>query len=344
MDRLVALLPESVRKKAVPLAAGMGYRVWVEPTIKKAIHTATALQKTKGGAILNILGEHLESKEHVERDVSKYLELVDAVAKARKSGLENVAISIKPTQFGFHVPGIDSTERDLYTSNQMWRVVDAATAHGIPIEIDAESSESHDFTYDLLEKFAYNLKKKGRSGLLGVAVQANYDDALDRLKRLMALNPQMYGPLKFRLVKGIYAPEKGDEKAVSGDRKTLAMFKELVAYGLEHKGDHHALAIGTHHEEILKLALDAVQNGMGGIQIQMLKGIRVPVRMGLERLARKGVIQQAPWLYIPIGTQQQAGPYASRRLDKAFGLLKRTALDFISLGAWTGKWFVRKPK
>lgn len=324
-------------KPLIEFGAGLGYRVWVEPSVAHGMRLVEKLQRKGGGAILNILGEHHDHTREVEADVKKYLELVEAIAQRKANAKKsteafNAAVSIKPTQFGFTVKDLPDHKRRTYAEQKMWEVVNEATQHNIPVEIDVESSDSHEFTYHVFKTFAERLTAQGRGGLLGVAVQANYPNSLELLRGLMTLDPKTHGSLKFRLVKGIY-PRAKDQNAIDDEKKMLENYHALVDFALSNPQSPHQVALGSHREDILEKGIPHPSDEPAlKVQLQMLKGIRVPLRMGLEKLGF------APWLYVPIGSRKSAGPYASRRLQKAAGLLYKTASDFFSPRVWTGRW------
>src|SRR3989338_8063876 len=96
----------SLVEKTVSLGAPLAAGIWAVPDIERGIAYARKIQRLgdgRGGAILNILGEHHETIEDVNRDAEKYKQLVDAIVTAREKGKLNAVISIKPTQFGFQL-------------------------------------------------------------------------------------------------------------------------------------------------------------------------------------------------------------------------------------------------
>ncbi|MFH0835244.1 MAG: proline dehydrogenase family protein [Candidatus Micrarchaeota archaeon] len=237
------------------------------PTIAHALRYTEKIQQKGGGTILNILGEHHDTIGLVETDLQKYRNLIDAVAKKKEKGKFNAAISIKPSQFGLYIEDMAPEEREGYTRERMWEIVDAATRNGIHVEMDIEKSQDHQFTYDLFKDFARRLTASNRPGMLAVAVQANYKGAVDRLKELMSLDPETYGPLKFRLVKGIYTKAKGDKLAISEETEMIRLYHALVETALSNKLSHHTIAIASHREDII---------AEGGDEIQMLKASAPP--------------------------------------------------------------------
>lgn len=309
--------------------AKAGYRAWVCPTFENAFAFTEKVQSKGGGTILNILGEHHDNTHKVCNDRDKYFKLIDAIAERKKKGKLNAAISIKPSQCGYYVDAYDGADKENFTKDIMWSIIDRATSKGINVEIDVEKSSDHDFTYSAFKEFARRLKKANRGGMLGIAVQANYHAAVKRLEGLLSLDEKEYGLLKFRLVKGIYTPEKGDENAVSDETKTVQMYHDLVNTAVKHPGKHR-IAFASHREDI-------VEKTRANDEVQMLAGIRYPFRVGLQK-------QGIPcWIYTPIGGKQEAAAYASRRAGKAAGLLWKTATDFFRPSIWRGTWMKKTP-
>ena len=99
--------------------AGLGYRIWVSPTVENALDFAEKMQANGGGAIINILGEHHKTAMKVEKDYEKYKELIHAIAERKKQGKFNAAISIKPSQLGLHLEALTREEREEYARRKL---------------------------------------------------------------------------------------------------------------------------------------------------------------------------------------------------------------------------------
>ncbi|MFH0971370.1 MAG: proline dehydrogenase family protein [Candidatus Micrarchaeota archaeon] len=317
-----------VKEKIVEIGANVFRRAWTQPTIGHGIKKARKLERAGGGAILNILGEHHDQEADVLRDEKKYRDLVDAIADAKVTA----RISIKPTQFGYDLGKSEyasvRTDYLVKTRDRMWSIVDYATRKGIKVEIDMEHSGTHDFTFETFRGFCRKLTQSGRGGMLGLAVQANYDRSIGDVEQLAKLDEKTYGRLRLRLVKGIYTPAKGDRSAFGPeeDQKTLANYRKLIDISAEAKNID--ISVGTHRNDILQYALGKHVP----IEEQALAGIRYPFKVGLRR---QGI---SVWDYVPIGSGKAAGAYASRRATKAMQLGWRTFTDFMRPAIWKGTW------
>ena len=305
--------------------------LWTVPDIQKGVAYARKLHARGGGAILNILGEHHETVDLVNRDFRKYVDLIDAMGREKTRGL-NAAISIKPTQFGFDLKNFSEDERKRITKNNMWTIVFYAARKGIPIEFDMEHSGTHDFTISLFKAFSQKLNEMGKGGMLGMALQANYERTQDDLKHLLSLDSKTYGKLKIRLVKGVYTAPK-DPLAKPGSW-ALENYKRLMRTVADVPTTHRVV-LGTHREDMILLQKEL---GLSEKEIQVLKGIRGLFAKGLSKRG------YSVWAYVPIGSRNEAAAYASRRLKKGMKLLGATARDWLwrPFELSSGKWLDKK--
>lgn len=252
-------------------------RRWIAgETLNEAIRRAKKQNALGIKAILNILGEHLGSKEMVEQVKKEYLELIKAI---KDNGVEG-SISLKPSQIGMDV----SFE---YCLSNLRELAAYAENKGIFIWIDMENSTYTQNTLDL-----YLLLRKEYEGI-GVALQAYLKRSEADLKRLLAEKARI------RLVKGAY--REPPEVCYASAEEIRKSFLRLMSM-LSDKSE--GFAVATHDEGLIKEAKKMA--GGNKLEFQMLLGIGEELKL---KLVEEGYMVAD---YIPYGKDWL--PYFFRRL------------------------------
>jgi proline dehydrogenase len=232
-------------------------------------HVETIGQRDVGG-ILNLLGEHYDTRVRADEDTGAYIALVDAICR---SSLD-CCISVKPSQIGLDVA------EDAFQEN-LSRIVSRADEAGVFVWIDMEDHTMSDTT---LEAYEHHVRERG--GGVGVCVQANLKRTPDDLERLAAL------PGRVRLVKGAYAPPP--DLAYLEKARVDDAYRDCLEFMFQKFDD--GIAVGSHDPAMVDHAR-ALHDEYGiDFEIQMLMGVREDVQF---ELAREDDVYQ----YIPYGNK-----------------------------------------
>jgi proline dehydrogenase len=244
------------------------------------------------GCMINLLGEHYRSSELAERAVGEYKILVDEISSR---GI-TASLTLKPSQFGFNAE--DASDPEKFCAERMLEVVRYASEKGILVWLDMEDSRFTDFTLDF---YAHNYDKYA----LGICLQANLRRTKGDIDRLIRLSEN--APVRLRLVKGIYAERAGI--AITDAKALHKKFLELIGYSFEKSPANFGMAVGSHHEEAIELALRLQEKHKKEFfEIQVLKGVMPGY---YEKLRRRGVKVTE---YVPYGPDAFA--YSVRRARK----------------------------
>ena len=249
-------------------------------TMEQAIRSAHEANKNGMSAIINRLGEHMESKSQIEETVSEYLTLV---SNLRKSGISG-GISIKPTQVGLS-KSMKECKENIET------IIKKASISQSFVWIDMESSE---YTEDTIIIYRNLFEKYER---LGIAIQANLKRSEQDLEMLLE-----HGA-KIRLVKGAYLESKRNSYKTRQevDENYAKLTEMLFSNGNE-------FAIATHDSKLIDHAIKFSKKHEKKFEFQMLKGIRDELK---PVLINDGFSVSE---YIPYGTNWL--PYSIRRLKE----------------------------
>ncbi len=246
---------------------------------------ATALEHVRSlndreiKAILNLLGEHYDTRAPAASDAAEYRALIDDIGT---SDLD-ACISVKPSQIGLDLG--DDVFREF-----LEEIVESAVEQEVFVWIDMEDYTTTDVTLDAYEDLA-----REHGDLVGVCVQANLRRTREDLERLAPL------PGKVRLVKGAY----NEPSAVAyTDKATVnQVYKELIEYAFEHFDD--GVAIGSHDPEMIEHATALHDEHGTDFEVQMLMGVREEAQ---EELAA----DYEMWQYVPYGSRWKS--YFYRRV------------------------------
>ncbi len=253
-------------------------------TEAEAFEAVKQLNERGFEATLDILGEHVESKEEAAAVAEAYVRLYQEIAR-----LGLVAnISLKPSHLGLDV--------DLETCEQnLLRVLEAAAETDNFLRIDMESSAHTDETIALYRRC------RERHVKVGLVLQAYLHRSRDDLA---ALDPAQ---LNFRLCKGIYRepPEIAIQEPAAISDNYLALLRqafEAKAY----------VAIATHDRPLIDRAVELIREleiPPTRFEFQVLYG--VPMEGKLEELLARGYKVRH---YVPFGEAWHA--YCLRRLKE----------------------------
>jgi proline dehydrogenase len=260
-----------------------------------ALEHARQLNGDGVGAILNLLGEHYDSREAADDDTRAYCRLLDDIAG---TGLR-ACLSVKPTQLGLQV-GEEAFRENLA------RVVECADERDVFVWMDMEDRWTTDATLDAFETHA-----RAADGGVGVCVQANLRRTDEDLERLADL------PGKVRLVKGAYDPPADtayQEKATVND-----VFEDLLGYMFREFKD--GIAVGSHDPAMVARAASLHETYGTPYEVQMLMGVR-------EEAQRDLASQREVWQYIPYGAEWPS--YFYRRVTENLGNVKFAARALLS--------------
>ncbi|MGH2683069.1 MAG: proline dehydrogenase family protein [Actinomycetota bacterium] len=251
-------------------------------TLDDGMRVARQLNDRATGAMLDHLGENVESADQASAAADRY---VLALKRIEEEGLSDANISVKLTQLGLDV------SEDICLENSH-RVLEAAGELGTLVMIDMESFDYVDRTLSI-----YRSLRKDHSNV-GVCVQAYLYRSTEDVRALAGEGATV------RVCKGAYL----ETQAVAFPRKSEVnrSYARLAATLLSAGCSVH---IATHDERLIEGALRFVEDH--GIpthrfEFQMLYGIRRDLQ---DRLAKAGFPVR---VYVPYGRQWY--PYLTRRL------------------------------
>ena len=233
-----------------------------------ALEHVQSLNDREIKAIVNLLGEHYNTRAPAEDDAAEYRTLVRDIAASNL----DACISVKPSQIG-----LDLGE-DVFRA-LLEEIVDEAAERDVFVWIDMEDHTTTDVTLDAFEALTTEY-----DGEVGVCVQANLERTRDDVERLADL------PGKVRFVKGAY--NEPAEISYKDKAKVDREYKELLAYAFEHFED--GVAIGSHDPEMIEYATELHEEHGTPFEIQMLMGVREDAQ---EELAA----EYEMWQYVPYG-------------------------------------------
>ncbi|MEM0149313.1 MAG: proline dehydrogenase family protein [Candidatus Micrarchaeaceae archaeon] len=230
--------------------------------------------------LLNNLGEGYKVKGRIEDTVSKYIYLMDRIAKMRL----NASLSVKPSQLGLLI------DKGMLRRNYL-NIVKRAKEKGIFVWLDMEE---HDTVDDTIELYERSLKY----GNTGICIQSYLKRSMDDEKRIVDENGTI------RLVKGAYTEPRGI--AFQSRAEVTRHFSSMMDYLFENA---NRFMIATHDISMVGKAMHLERIHKKRAMLGMLKGIMN--RKAVE-LADRGEDMN---IYIPFGPDWVA--YSYRRLTEA---------------------------
>lgn len=230
--------------------------------------------------LLNLLGEHVTSKDHVAATKKEYSELLDKIEKKQVKS----QISIKPTQLGL---GVDSE----YCLNNYYEISEQCEAHSNWLWIDMENSPFTTQTIDIYKQVL------ARNPNTGIAIQSYLKRSENDVRELLPLGA------KIRLVKGAY--NESSDVAIKEKRLVSDNFTKLTRMLFEYPG-RNFFAIATHDDKLIDVATSLSKEFKADFEFEMLMGVRDKLKA--ELVGEDYRVRE----YIPYGPEWLA--YSMRRL------------------------------
>ncbi|HET6771616.1 MAG TPA: proline dehydrogenase family protein [Actinomycetota bacterium] len=262
------------------LARRVALRFVAGETLDDALRVAGGLNSRGIGAMLDHLGENIESPEQASAAADAY---VLALKRIQEERLSDANISIKLTQLGLDV------SPDTCLENAV-RVLEAAGSTLVMIDMEGSAYTERTLT-------AYrDLRKRYEN--VGVCVQAYLHRSADDVRELARQGATV------RVCKGAYLepPLVAIPKRSDVDRNFARLTATLLSAGCTvHVATHDPRLIDGARSFVERRGIDREQ-----FEFQMLYGIRRNLQ---ERLAAEGYRVRT---YIPYGDQWY--PYLTRRL------------------------------
>jgi proline dehydrogenase len=249
-------------------------------TLDQAMAVARGLDRMRVAAMLDHLGENVETAAQAADARDAYLAALDAI---RSNPTLDIAVSLKLTQLG-----LDRSVKECQAN------VEAILAAADPSTLVMIDMEAHEYVERTLEVVRAVHVEHPR---LGVAVQSY-------LRRSAADVFDLPTGIRVRLVKGSYleSPDVVFTDKHEVDENFKRLFATLFARG-------HAIDVATHDPRLLegvRKMVDPSDAGWLRMEFQMLYGVRRDLQADL---ARRGYPVR---VYIPYGTEWY--PYLTRRL------------------------------
>lgn len=253
-------------------------------TLQDAIRTAISLQTRGRLATLDVLGEELESPNHVREIVREYERALDAI----QVHVQDATLSIRMSAMGLRVePGT--------CAENIRALVVGAKARGLNLTIDMEDSTTKDQTLK-----TYARLRAQRHDNVGIVLQAYLHDVLADVDRLADLAPRV------RVVKGIWREPVRvayqDAQAIRSNY--VRLLDRLLAAG-------SYVEIATHDEWLIGEALQLLERygkSPEEYEFQMLLGVTEELGDYLVGLGHRVRV------YVPYGKNWYE--YSLRRLKE----------------------------
>lgn len=233
--------------------------------------------------LLNLLGEHVETREDIDATVREYQKLLDLIERDHLLS----QISIKPTQLGI------SVDFDYCLQNYLQVAQSCFEQGNNHLWIDMENSPYTQLTINLYTKILSKFPNTG------IAIQAYLKRSEQDIKHLIPLGA------KIRLVKGAYNEDPNiafkSKKDVSDNYSRL-----LTVLFTECRQDNF-VAVATHDGKMIELSKDlARKSPKSKYEYEMLMGVRDNLKSELVSEGKQ--VRE----YIPYGPEWL--PYSIRRI------------------------------
>jgi proline dehydrogenase len=278
LDRAIASTLPIVPKSVVRRVAN---RYIAGETTADALRVVGALNVRGFRATLDILGEHIQNLEQAERATTRYLNLLEDIAKQKADS----TISIKLTHLGLKLDARACLE-------MAGRLVQRAGELKNFVRIDMEDSSCTTGTLQIYRELRRDFSN------VGVVVQAYLRRTMDDVCSLEDLLPN------YRLCKGVYVEPREiayrDMRVIN--RNYVTLLEKLLRNG-------SYVAIATHDELMVWEALRIIRDlklPPTAYEFQMLLGVEEQLR----DIIRAG--GHTVRVYIPFGRDWYA--YSVRRL------------------------------
>jgi len=280
--KIISYFPKwMVKPFASPYVAGV--------TVEEAVNAVIKLNEKGFVATIDILGEHVQSKEESYKIRDDYRNLYDIIAKNKLKA----NISLKPTHLGLEIDPALAEENIL-------SVMEKAKEHSNFMRIDMENSPYTDSTIKIYKKCLSKYDK------VGMVLQSYLKRTKNDIKGLDSLK------FNCRICKGIY--RESEEIAYHDKEKIRESYLEDVKSILNGKG---YAAIATHDILLIdKVEQWIIENKipLDRFEFQVLHG--VPMGKRLEILLDKGYTVRN---YVPFG--EAWFDYSIRRLKENHNMM-----------------------
>ncbi len=250
-------------------------------------HASNAIEAARNAnsrgilALLNLLGEHIESREQIENTVSEYLNLLNLIEENKISS----HISIKPSQLGVNL------DFDYCLANYL-KVAEACALHSNNyLWMDMEDSSFTQITLDLYTRV---LSKYPNTG---IAIQSYLRRSEADLGKILPLGA------KVRLVKGAY--NEPADIAFKRKKEVSSNYARLLEI-LFMRRKHNFFAVATHDTLMIETALELAKKNNATFEFEMLMGVRDNLKRDLVSNGHQ--VRE----YIPYGPQWLE--YSMRRI------------------------------
>lgn len=254
-------------------------------TLAEALTVTAELNAVGIDVSLDLLGESVGDLEESRRATDEYVEAIEALGPRSKGA----TVSVKLSQLGV-VMSSEACEENLR------RLLDAARASGVEVEVNMEYSAVGRDTLDIFRRVLPDYPETRQ------AFQAYLRSVMEDL-RDFPIEPG--GPMpKIRLVKGAF--EEPIDLILKDKADVTAQYNHLARWALKNLPDP---AFGTHDDRcinVVKRAAAELGVGKRDFEFQMLHGVRRPLQ---EQLVREGYRVR---VYLPYGDQWY--PYLTRRM------------------------------
>jgi len=275
--KLLSYLPKwTVKPFASPYVAGI--------SVDDAIKTVKSLNDKGFVATIDILGEHVRSKEESHKIRDYYCKLYDRISDE----ILDANISLKPTHLGMEID-------PFLAEKNLLNILEKAEENNNFMRIDMENSPYTDATIDIYKKCLNKYDK------VGMVLQSYLKRTAQDIKNLDSEK------FNCRICKGIY--RESEEIAYHDKEKIRDRFLEDVKAILNGKG---YVAIATHDVPLIdKIEKWIIENKipLDRFEFQVLYG--VPMGNKLQQLLDKGYKVRN---YVPFG--EAWFDYSIRRLKE----------------------------
>lgn len=248
-------------------------------TIDELIASIKKLNADGISATINNLGEFVSTEDEATSAKHEILTALDALHEA---GV-NAHISIKPSQLGLNLD-ID------FCYDNLFEIIERANDYGIFVNIDMETFEQLQISFDMLEELSKTFEN------VGTVIQAYFLRAREDIEK--------FANFRLRIVKGAY---KEPEIVAYQDKLDIDInYMKLVEFHLLHG---KFTSIATHDHNIIANVKRFVEENnipRDKFEFQMLYGFRKELHL---QLAREGYNF---CVYVPYGKDWYG--YFMRRL------------------------------
>ncbi len=295
------------------------------PDVAQAVRHAKQLAQTDAlsSVSFDMLGEGARHWAQADRYLQAYRDVIAATATLQRPAQAphqgaNVSIKLSALHPALHEHAWARSGPQLL--QRLLPLVRDALALGVPITIDAEESERHELTLDVMAALMQGLPElRQRPYHMGLAVQAYGLRAHTTLMHLLDVAQRQGVRLGVRLVKGAYWDaeiKRAQEQGAPGypvfthkthtDLSYLACAQTLLA-----AGDAVYPMFATHNAATLAAVRAlAAQRPAGSFEFQRLHGMG----QALYDVARADLAHTVVRLYAPVGEPHDLLAYLVRRL------------------------------